>query len=119
MARRTSCRSIWLGYRCSSSSSPASYGHLIYSKGAYVLHMLRNTLHDYRTGSDERFAALMRDYVSSHAHRRPQLRISNASSNDMSAKACSGSSTSGSTVSKSRAMNTVGTGSRMATDGGW
>ena len=60
---------IWLGYRCSSSSSPASYGHLIYSKGAYVLHMLRNTLHDYRTGSDERFAALMRDYVSSHAHR--------------------------------------------------
>lgn len=60
---------IWLGYRCSSTSSPASYGHLIYSKGAYVLHMLRNMLHDYRTGSDQRFTALMRDYVSSHAHR--------------------------------------------------
>jgi hypothetical protein len=59
---------IWLGYRCSSTSSPASYGHLIYSKGAYVLHMLRNMLHDYRTGSDSRFAALMRDYVDSHAH---------------------------------------------------
>ncbi len=60
---------IWLGYRCSSTSSPASYGHLIYSKGAYVLHMLRNMLHDYRTASDHRFAALMRDYVSSYAHR--------------------------------------------------
>jgi len=60
---------IWLGYRCSSTSSPASYGHLIYSKGAYVLHMLRNMLHDYQTGSDHRFAALMRDYVSTYAHR--------------------------------------------------
>jgi len=60
---------IWLGYRCASTASPASYGHLIYSKGAYVLHMLRNMLHDYRTGSDYRFAALMRDYVSTHAHR--------------------------------------------------
>lgn len=59
---------IWLGYRCSSTSSPASYGHLIYSKGAYVLHMLRNMLHDYRTGSDARFSALMRDYVDTHTH---------------------------------------------------
>ncbi len=59
---------IWLGVRCASTSSPASYGNLVYSKGAYVLHMLRNMLHDYRTGSDERFAALMRDYVSSFAH---------------------------------------------------
>lgn len=59
---------IWLGVRCASSASPASYSHLVYSKGAYVLHMLRNMLHDYKTGSDERFAALMRDYVSTYAH---------------------------------------------------
>jgi hypothetical protein len=59
---------IWLGVRCASTASPASYSNLVYSKGAYVLHMLRNSLHDYRTGSDARFAALMRDYVSSHQH---------------------------------------------------
>jgi len=54
---------IWLGFRCASESSPASYSRLVYAKGAYVLHMLRQMLHDYRTGSDERFFAMMRDYV--------------------------------------------------------
>lgn len=59
---------IWLGVRCASNSSPASYSNLVYSKGAYVLHMLRNMLHDFRTGSDGRFSSLMRDYVSTHQH---------------------------------------------------
>ncbi|MBI5868904.1 MAG: hypothetical protein HZB43_11580 [candidate division Zixibacteria bacterium] len=56
---------IWLGYRCSSFESPASYQNLIYAKGAYILHMLRNHLYDYRTGSDARFTAMMRDYLTS------------------------------------------------------
>lgn len=54
---------IWLGYRCSSFESPASYQKLIYAKGAYVLHMLRNQLYDYRSGSDARFSAMMKDYI--------------------------------------------------------
>jgi predicted metalloprotease with PDZ domain len=59
---------IWLGVRCASASSPGSYSHLVYAKGAYVLHMLRQMLRDYRTGSDDRFVALMRDYVGRLAH---------------------------------------------------
>ncbi|HWO56934.1 MAG TPA: M1 family aminopeptidase [bacterium] len=60
---------IWLGTRCSSMRSPGSYSKLVYSKGAYVLHMLRNMMYDYERGSDDRFLAMMRDYVSSFAHR--------------------------------------------------
>ncbi|MEW5700982.1 MAG: M1 family aminopeptidase [Candidatus Zixiibacteriota bacterium] len=59
---------IWLGYRCASESSPASYSHLVYAKGAYVLHMLRAMLHDERTGSDERFIDMMHDYVRTMSH---------------------------------------------------
>jgi len=58
---------IWLGYRCASFESPASYQHLIYAKGAYILHMLRNQMHDFGSGSDERFVAMMRDYVTTFA----------------------------------------------------
>lgn len=47
---------------------------MIYSKGAYVIHMLRNMFHDYRRGSDHKFEAMMRDYVSSHAHREASTR---------------------------------------------
>jgi hypothetical protein len=65
---------IGLGVRCASEMSPASYSHLVYSKGAYVLHMLRNMLYDYQNGSDARFLALMRDYVSSNAYRDASTR---------------------------------------------
>ena len=60
---------IWLGWRCESAASPASYGKLVYAKGAYVLHMLRNMLQDYECGSDDRFQAMMRDYVSTYSYR--------------------------------------------------
>jgi hypothetical protein len=60
---------IWLGWRCESAASPASYGKLVYSKGAYVLHMLRNMLRDYQLNSDDRFLAIMRDYVSTYSYR--------------------------------------------------
>lgn len=65
---------IWLGVRCASERSPASYGNLVYSKGAYVLHMLRNMMYDYKTGSDDRFLAMMRDYVSSFSYRDASTR---------------------------------------------
>jgi hypothetical protein len=55
---------IWLGFRCSSFKSPASYHYLVYAKGAYVLHMLRQMLFDYERNSDDRFFAMMQDFVS-------------------------------------------------------
>ncbi len=53
---------IWLGYRLSSTKS-SDYETLVYSKGAYVLHMLRMIMHDYTTQSDDRFIKMMQDYV--------------------------------------------------------
>ncbi|WP_321476702.1 M1 family aminopeptidase [uncultured Paludibaculum sp.] len=53
-----------LGYRLGGPDCPAA-GQLIYTKGAYVLHMIRMMMHDYETGSDARFFTLMRDFVKS------------------------------------------------------
>jgi Peptidase family M1 domain len=53
---------IWLGYRLSSTKS-SDYVNLVYSKGAFVLHMLRMILHDYKAHSDETFILMMRDFV--------------------------------------------------------
>jgi hypothetical protein len=56
---------LWLGYRLSSSKS-SDYAALVYEKGAYVLHMLRNMMMDYNTKSDDKFVAMMRDFVQTY-----------------------------------------------------
>jgi aminopeptidase N len=53
---------IWLGYRTSSDATPGDHGLIIYEKGAWVLHMLRNMLLDLDTMSEDKFLALMRDF---------------------------------------------------------
>lgn len=53
---------IWLGQRLNSLDFPVGR-RLIYAKGAYVLHMLRMMLLDYDTKRDERFIAMMKDFV--------------------------------------------------------
>ncbi len=55
---------IWMGRRISSSvTGPGSYQDLIYSKGAYVLHMLRMQLMDPRNPDpDHLFKDMMQDY---------------------------------------------------------
>jgi len=64
-AEGTKVGPIWLGYRLSSSKS-GDYSTLVYEKGAYVLHMLRNMMMDYETRSDSSFIALMRDFVKTY-----------------------------------------------------
>ncbi|MGB8657108.1 MAG: M1 family aminopeptidase [Candidatus Zixiibacteriota bacterium] len=56
---------IWLGLRLNSSKS-SDYGSLIYEKGAFVLHMLRNMMMDYDTKSDDRFQKMMGDFVETY-----------------------------------------------------
>ncbi|MGH9840984.1 MAG: carboxypeptidase regulatory-like domain-containing protein [Blastocatellia bacterium] len=56
---------IWMGLRLNTFRSPGAYGQLIYPKGGYVLHMLRWMMHDRQTG-DQKFIAMMRDFVKSH-----------------------------------------------------
>jgi hypothetical protein len=57
---------IWLGHRTSSSSTEGDYLLIIYRKGAWVLHMLRNLLLDLDSMSESRFLALMRDFFTTH-----------------------------------------------------
>ena len=57
---------IWLGHRLSSSRSPVDYHILVYEKGAYVLHMLRMMMKDFNKGGDERFLAMMQDFVKTY-----------------------------------------------------
>ncbi len=54
---------IWLGYRLSSSLDPQGYSNIIYKKGCWVLHMLREVLADPATGSDARFFRMLRDFA--------------------------------------------------------
>ncbi len=55
---------IWLGQRIASSeTNPSSYQFLIYSKGGYVLHMLRMMLFDLRNPDpDHLFKGMMQDF---------------------------------------------------------
>ena len=59
---------IWLGYRLSSKKSD-DYANLVYSKGAFVLHMLRMMLHDYTSNNDETFIRMLKDYVAQYRGR--------------------------------------------------
>jgi aminopeptidase N len=56
---------LWLGTRLNSSKS-SDYFTLVYKKGAYVLHMLRNLMMDFDSRSDEKFKEMMRDFVQIH-----------------------------------------------------
>lgn len=63
---------ITQGWRLSTAKSPSAYGALVYSKGAYVLHMLRMMM--WETGSqnpDARFIAMMQDFTKTYAGKSP------------------------------------------------
>jgi hypothetical protein len=62
---------IWMGRRIrSSETSPSSYQNLIYSKGGYVLQMLREQLADPRNPDpDHLFKAMMQDYCKTFDNR--------------------------------------------------
>lgn len=55
---------VWLGYRTGAEATPGDYDLIIYKKGAWVLHMLRNMLLDLDTMNEDKFLALMRDFYS-------------------------------------------------------
>jgi Carboxypeptidase regulatory-like domain/Peptidase family M1 domain len=56
---------IWMGLRLNTPRAPRAYSQLVYPKGSYVLHMLRWMMYD-RESKDEKFIAMMRDFVKSH-----------------------------------------------------
>ena len=63
---------IWLGYRTGDSSclERRYLDLIIYKKGAWVLHMLRNMMIDLDTMSDESFKNLMKDFYSTYCDKQ-------------------------------------------------
>lgn len=53
---------IALGYRTSSSKTEGDKNLIIYKKGAFVLHMIRNLLIDFNTMNEDNFRFLMQDF---------------------------------------------------------
>src|SRR5262249_49872480 len=64
---------ISLGIRISSPQTPGAYQALVYSKGAYVLQMLRSLLWSPKE-RDAPFIALMKDFGSAWAGKNPSTR---------------------------------------------
>lgn len=56
---------IWMGYRLASSRS-SDYSTLVYSKGAYVLYMLRMMMFDFGRKSDAKFRAMLDDFLTKY-----------------------------------------------------
>jgi len=54
------------GRRLSSGKTRAAYQFLVYPKGAYILHMLRQMMKEPKPRGDERFIAMMHDFIKSH-----------------------------------------------------
>jgi hypothetical protein len=61
---------ISLGYRTHSSSTSGDYDLIIYKKGAWVLHMLRNMLIDLRTMNEDRFKNMLREFYTTYLGRQ-------------------------------------------------
>jgi aminopeptidase N len=57
---------IWLGHRTNTSETSGDYGLMIYRKGAWVLHMLRNMMLDLKTMDESRFNGLMREFYQTY-----------------------------------------------------
>ena len=57
---------IWLGQRLSSSLDPEGYPNIVYKKACWVLHMLRGLMTDPKTGSDEQFFRMLRDFLNKY-----------------------------------------------------
>ena len=67
---------IWLGQRAASSAAgPGAYQDLIYSKGGYVLHMLRMMFYDFsHPDHDHLFKAMMRDFCQTYENKPASTR---------------------------------------------
>lgn len=60
---------VWLGPRTSSTLTEGDYLLIVYKKGAYILHMLRNMLIDLKTMNEDTFKALLRDFFTTYRNR--------------------------------------------------
>ena len=62
-----------IGYRVG-QIDPAHYQLMVYQKGAWVVHMLRNLMLEFPTMKEDRFRAMMRDFYTSYRGRHASTR---------------------------------------------
>ncbi len=68
-ARQREVGPVGLGYRTATASDGSEYNLVVYQKGAWTLHMLRNLMLDLRTMKEDRFEATMREYFETYKGR--------------------------------------------------
>lgn len=61
---------ICLGHRVETSTTGGDYFKIVYKKGAWVLHMLRNMLLDQHTMKEDVFMGVMHEFFTTYAGRR-------------------------------------------------
>ncbi|MEZ4651621.1 MAG: M1 family aminopeptidase [Candidatus Eisenbacteria bacterium] len=66
---------IWLGYRNDTEDTAGDYDLIVYQKGAWVLHMLRNLLLDINTMDESLFTGLLRDFHTKYGGKRVDIRL--------------------------------------------
>jgi Carboxypeptidase regulatory-like domain/Peptidase family M1 domain len=54
------------GYRLSNAKTGAAYQFLVYPKGAFILHMIRMMMYNRGGKGDEKFQAMMKDFIQTH-----------------------------------------------------
>jgi hypothetical protein len=57
---------IWLGHRLKNSRNRQGFDTIVYEKSCWVLHMLRELMADPKTGSDDRFFRMLREFATSN-----------------------------------------------------
>lgn len=72
-SKREKTAPLGLGYRVL-QSDPEHYDLMVYRKGAWVLHMLRNLMLDVRTMDEAAFSAMMKDFYQRYRGRRASTR---------------------------------------------
>ncbi len=66
---------IATGFRLSTYDHPGGYQTLVYTKGGWVLHMLRMMMIDFQSqDADERFKAMMKDFTKTHYNQAASTR---------------------------------------------
>src|SRR5437879_2894174 len=73
-ARRHDAPPIALGTRVGETAVPEDYPLIIYSKGAWVLQMLRNMMLNFRSMREDAFTAMMQDFYQQYRGRRASTR---------------------------------------------
>ncbi len=66
MLRRNQALPVWLGHRVATARTGDDYSAIVYSKGAWVLHMLRMLTLDLQSMKEDRFTAIMREFYQTY-----------------------------------------------------